>query len=206
MRPRDEGRIADDGDAAERHARRLQVVDRLQDRLVHQPHDGAELRRHQPLGRRAHLGDRLAADQRRRDRDRVRDAALVGQQPLQLGAPRPPAGTRPRCSGGGRAADRCPARPPDSRGTARPAAGRTSCIRTARDGSAGGIACSGDQRAPGDVAGIERIELRQQLLAHGRADAVGADQQIGLRAAAVAEMRDHRPRRSARSCFSPTPR
>ena len=48
------------------------------------------------------------------------------------------------------------------------------------------------QRAPGDVAGIERVEVGQELLAHGRADAVGADQQIGLHAAAVAEMRHHR--------------
>ena len=61
MRPRHERRIADDGDAAERHARRLQVVDRLQHRLVHQPRDGAELRRHQPLGGGAHRGDVLLA-------------------------------------------------------------------------------------------------------------------------------------------------
>ena len=39
------------------------------------------------------------------------------------------------------------------------------------------------QRAPGDIAGIERLEVGQQLLAHGRADAVGADQQIGFDAA-----------------------
>ena len=44
--------------------------------------------------------------------------------------------------------------------------------------------------APGDIAGIERMQVGQELLAHGRADAVGADQQIGLLgAAAVAEMR-----------------
>ena len=48
------------------------------------------------------------------------------------------------------------------------------------------------QRTPGDIAGIERIEIGQKLLAHGRADAVGADQEIGLGAAAVAEMRHHR--------------
>ena len=60
MRARHEGRVAEDRDAAERHARRFQIVDRLQDRLVDQPHDLAELRRHQPLGVGAHLGDRLA--------------------------------------------------------------------------------------------------------------------------------------------------
>ena len=62
MRPRHEGRVADDGDAAERHARRLQIVDRLQHRLVHQPRDGAELRRDQPLGGGAHGGDVLAGE------------------------------------------------------------------------------------------------------------------------------------------------
>ena len=63
----------------------FEIVDRLQDRLVDQPHDLAELRRQQPLGGRAHRGDRLAPDQRRRDRDRMRRAALVGEQLPQLG-------------------------------------------------------------------------------------------------------------------------
>ena len=50
----------------------------------------------------------------------------------------------------------------------------------------------GDERAPGHIAGIERHDLRQALLADGGADAVGGDQQIALGAAAVAEVRDHR--------------
>ena len=68
MRSRHERGVADDRDAAERHARGFQVVDRLQHRLVHQPRDDAKLRRHQPLGRGAHRGDMFLPDQRRRDR------------------------------------------------------------------------------------------------------------------------------------------
>ena len=45
-----------------------------------------------------------------------------------------------------------------------------------------------DQRAPGDIAGIERRDLRQALLANGGADAVGGDQEIARGAAAVAEV------------------
>ena len=44
-----------------------------------------------------------------------------------------------------------------------------------------------DQRAPGDVAGIERLRLRQILLAHGGAHAIGTDQEIGALARAVGE-------------------
>ena len=47
-----------------------------------------------------------------------------------------------------------------------------------------------DQRAPRDVAGIARLHLRQQRLAHGGAMAVGADQQIGRGGGAVRERRD----------------
>ena len=38
----------------------------------------------------------------------------------------------------------------------------------------------GGQPTPGDIAGIPWRGLRQQLLAHGRTGAVGADQQVGL--------------------------
>ena len=194
MRARDEGRIADDRDPAERHARRFEIVDRLQDRLLDQPHDLAELRRQQPLGIGAHFGDRLAADQRRRDRNRVRDAALVGEQPWQLrllvGRPVPDhvvaamAGAqivvRPRH----RIAEKLLARRQRERHVFEQFAmdvRRKIALR--------------DQRAPGAVAGIERHDLGQRLLAHRRADAVGADQQIGLDRLAIGKMRQHRRRR-----------
>jgi hypothetical protein len=45
MGPRHEGRIADDGDPAECEAPARQIVNRLQDRLLDQPHDVAQLRR-----------------------------------------------------------------------------------------------------------------------------------------------------------------
>ena len=44
-----------------------------------------------------------------------------------------------------------------------------------------------DQRAPGDVTGIKRLRLWQELLAHGGAHAVGADKQIGALAGAIGE-------------------
>ena len=43
--------------------------------------------------------------------------------------------------------------------------------------------------APGDVAGIARLQFGHELFAHGRAEAVGADQQVALRLRAVGEMR-----------------
>jgi hypothetical protein len=52
MGPRHECGVADNGDPVEGEPWAFQVVDRLQDRLVDQPHDGAELRRQQSLGRR----------------------------------------------------------------------------------------------------------------------------------------------------------
>ncbi len=52
MRPRDEGRIAHDRDPAKCHARRFQIVDRLQDRLFDQPHDLPELGRDAGVRRR----------------------------------------------------------------------------------------------------------------------------------------------------------
>ena len=47
------------------------------------------------------------------------------------------------------------------------------------------------QPAPRRVAGIERRELGQILLAHRRADAVGADQNIAFGCRSVGEMRGH---------------
>ena len=62
----------------------------------------------------------------------------------------------------------------------------------------------GHQPAPRRVAGIERRELGEILLAHGRADAVGADQNVALRRRAVGEMRDHaRPPCSTRRSSLP---
>ena len=50
----------------------------------------------------------------------------------------------------------------------------------------------GNERAPGHVAGIERHHLRQTLLAHGRAQAVGTDQKIALDRVGVRELDGHR--------------
>ena len=50
----------------------------------------------------------------------------------------------------------------------------------------------GNERAPGHIAGIERHQFGQALLADGGTDAIGRDQQIALGAAAVVEVRDHR--------------
>src|SRR5215469_16205914 len=50
----------------------------------------------------------------------------------------------------------------------------------------------GNERAPRHVADVERRQLRQALLADGGAKAVRPHQELGLRRAAIAEMRDHR--------------
>ena len=44
-----------------------------------------------------------------------------------------------------------------------------------------------EHRAPGDVAGINRLRLRQKLRAHRGADAIGADEQIAALNRAVGE-------------------
>ena len=193
VRARHECRIAEDRHPAERHVRRLQIVDRLQDRLLDQPHDLAELRRQQPLGIGAHFGDRLAADQRRRDRDRMRGAALVGEQPLQfrllVGRPVPHhivaamAGPQIVVRARHRIAEKLLARRQPERHEFEQLAmggGRNGAFR--------------DQRAPGGIAGIERRRARQGLLAHGGADAVGAHQQVRMQRFAVGKMRRHRIR------------
>src|SRR3974390_2261057 len=46
-----------------------------------------------------------------------------------------------------------------------------------------------DHRAPSAVTNIFRRGLGQHLLAHGRADSVGADQQIGAHGFAIRELR-----------------
>ena len=58
MRARDERGVADERDAAERHRRRLEVVDRLQEGLLGQPNQRPELRRQHLFGVRPHFGDR----------------------------------------------------------------------------------------------------------------------------------------------------
>ena len=169
------------GDAAERHARRFQIVDRLQHRLVHQPRDGAELRRHQPLGGGAH----------RRDRARAR----ISGGGIEIACVTPLSSVSSRCS-----SVRSVGRPvpdhivaamagpqvvvgPGHRIAEELLAGRQAerhvLEQLAMDRRRNGLLRQ--QRAPGDVAGIERLEVGQKLLAHGRADAVGADQEIGLR-------------------------
>src|SRR5260221_10709823 len=84
MGARNKGRIADDRNPTERHAWRLQVVNWLQYRFLDQPHDLPELRRHKPFRIGAHLGNRLGADQRWWNRNRVCHTALVSEQPLQF--------------------------------------------------------------------------------------------------------------------------
>src|SRR6185436_13891808 len=43
------------------------------------------------------------------------------------------------------------------------------------------------QASPGDVAGVVRLHLRQQLRAHGGAQPVGGDEQVGIDALAAGE-------------------
>ena len=175
--PRDERRVADDGDAPERHARRLEIVDRLQDRLVDHAH---------------HFADRLAADQRRRDRYRVGVAGVIGQQAREFGAlvrrPVPHhvvaamSGTQVIVGSRDRIAKTLLAR------------------RQAEGHEIEQLAVDrrwkrrfGDERAPGDVADVARGELRQALLADGGTKSIRAHQQLAFRRPAIGKLREHRP-------------
>ena len=80
MRAGDEGGVAHHRDAAENHARRLQVADGLQEnlrRLLHYLGDGGG---QAGAGVAPHFVDELRTDQRRRDRDAVILAARVGEE------------------------------------------------------------------------------------------------------------------------------
>src|SRR5205814_198059 len=46
------------------------------------------------------------------------------------------------------------------------------------------------QRAPRDITRITRCDIWQELLPHGRANAVGPDNKIGLNFRSIAELRD----------------
>ena len=133
-------------------------------------------------------GDDVGPDQRRRDRW-CRGSCRSRRCRSRRAAPAWSAGTRRCCRRACRARSRCCGRAPGRRGTVRPAAGNR-CSRSK--------ICGVDRRrnvalvehgAPGDVAGIDRLRVRQELLAHGRAAAVGADQQIAALARAVGEDR-----------------
>ncbi|BDG70496.1 hypothetical protein Rmf_04250 [Roseomonas fluvialis] len=67
MWTRDEGRIANEGNAALHQSLRSHVVDRLKEGLRRQADDFPELRAEFPLGGVAHLGQQPRTDQRRRD-------------------------------------------------------------------------------------------------------------------------------------------
>src|SRR5262249_44218180 len=45
--------------------------------------------------------------------------------------------------------------------------------------------------APDEIPGVDGLDFRRQLRAHGGAYAVAADQEVGALAAAAGEMRDH---------------
>src|SRR6266487_2842284 len=191
MRSRDEGRVANDRDSAECHARRLEIIDRLQDRLVDQAHHLAKLRREQPLGGRAHLRDRFAPDQRRGDRYRVERTLLIGQQVRELGAlvrgPIPDhvvaavAGTQIIVGTRNWIAQALLARGEAECHVVEQLAVNRRWKRRLRD-----------ERAPSHVADIARHEFRQALLADGGTKAVRTHQQFALDRAAVAQVRDDR--------------
>ena len=97
-----------------------------------------------------------------------------------------PAGTRRCCRRAARAASRCCGPGPDRR--AKLAFRQTESVVLENLGAdVGGNFALVQHGAPGDVAGILRFELRQELLAHGGAPAVGADEQIAAHARAVGE-------------------
>ncbi len=205
MRPRHEGGIADDGDAPEGQARTFQIVDRLQDRLVDQADDGAELRRQQSLRRGAHGGDGVAADERRRDRDRMGDAAVVGEEPgefgVLVGRPVP----HDIAAAVAWRADRRSARRPDRTGIARRAAGRTPWTRTARGGSPAEWRSQGGARATRN----SRRKAGRHRAGIGRAPWSASRRRRSARRLPRCCRRSYAPARAASFCskaLSPRPR
>ncbi len=153
---------------------RLDVVDRLQDRLSGEADEIAELRRQHGSRRLVHLGNDGAGNQRRRDRDRMGDASLVGEQPLELHVrlgravpheivapvPGPQVIVRP-CH---RIAEHLLARRQAERHVHEQFGVHRRRNRILRD-----------EGSPGRIARIERRDLGEEMRAHGGAQSVGAD-------------------------------
>src|SRR5262245_3987800 len=188
MRPRDEGRVTQDGHTTKCHAGRFEIVDRLQDRLRDQSHNLPELRADQPLSIGAHFCDRFSPDQWRRDGNRMRYAALICQQPLQfrrlLGRAVPDdvvaavAGTKIIIGSRDRVAEELLTWWQGERHEREQLAmhiGRKVAFR--------------NKRPPRRVAGIAWTDVRQALLPNGRTDPVGADKQLGINGFAIGKMR-----------------
>ena len=189
MGPRHECGVAEQRDAVEDHPGRLHVVDRLH---------------HVPLGAHDHLGelrrqqresvlfealDVDRADQRRRDRVFVRVAGCISEDVGQLVA-----------GGDGVVPQEAvaPARPlhgvvgaghgiADELAPEREAEGEL--VEGVRAELGGEVALLHDA-APGDVAGVARAHLGRAERTHGGAEAIRADDEVGLDAGAVREAGD----------------
>ena len=188
VRARHECGVAQNRDPAERHARHFQVVDRLQERLRAKRKHFVELRRKHLLSGFTHARHDVARDQRRRDRERVGAAALVGQQARQFArlARRPV----PDEIVAAVARAQIIVRPGDRIAEHLLVVGQAEREVLEQLPVQRGRKCRfGHQPAPGRVAGVERAERGEILLPHGRADAVGADQQVAFGHRTIGEMR-----------------
>ena len=168
-------------------------------------HDGAKLRRQQALGRLAHPGNDAAGDRAAGSTARacgpLSSVSSRGTSADLLGGPVPDDVPAQVAAGAGRC--RAPRR--GSPGTARPGGRQKAKLANIVARQDGREAPLVGQAAPGDVAGIERLRLGEQLRAHGRAEAVGADQHVGRLRRAVGEPRRYARRRLARRSAGPCP-
>ena len=186
MRPRHEGGVAQQRHASEHHARRFEIEDRLEERLRRARENLGHLRRHERARGRLDGGGDLRPDQRRRDRRAVAAAggvgAEVGQRLVRVGraVPDDVVGASPRLRLVVAAGNRIG----QEQLALRQAEGVALENLGADVGRHLGLVEHG---APGDVAGVVGLQVRQELLAHGGAHAVGGDQQVSAHARAVGE-------------------
>ena len=169
----DEGRVAGQHDAAEHDLRRDQIVDRLKERRRARKNLG-DLRRDDGLGVGFDVGDHVGPDQRRRNAGGMMAARGVGAdigERVAIHRPVPDDIV-------GAAADRGVVVAPRHR-----IADQLLALGQAERIELDHLAPQlwrhvgfVDRGAPGHIAGVSRLDLRQELRAHRGADAVGADQ------------------------------
>ena len=186
VRAANEGSVTEEGDTAEGHARGLDVVDGLKKGLGRELDAVLELGCEQPFRSEAQILCDVAANERGWNRKRMRVAGFVGEKVAEF------------IVGGGAIPDEIVAAMAWAKivvrtcnGIAkellagRKAEGESVEKFGARFGREGGFV---DESAPGDVAGILRLHFGKNVRAHGRAEAVGADEKVGFDMRVVTEM------------------
>ena len=173
MGPCHEGGIAEQRHAPEHGLRRFEIEDRLEERLRRAGEDFGDLRRDEGPRRCLDRGGDLGTDQRRRDRGAVAPAGRVGaevdQRRIAVG------GSVPDDVVGAAAGLGLVVAAGNGIGEEQLAVRQTEriALENLRPDLRRHVALI-QHRAPGDVAGVIRFDIRQELLAHGGAHTIGA--------------------------------